>query len=364
MSQADFTVFVPNYNHGKYLPRSLGAIFAQSVQPRDVLVIDDCSTDDSVAVVEQFAKRHPTLRLVRNERNRGVVFTMNRGVELTRTRWLVTSAADDYVLPGFYEKSLAMLERHPEAGLSFANDAFQFGESGEVQSNFSGWPAEAAFYDPEGVCRHLRHTIPGHSTVYNVAALRAAGGFDPDLAWYCDWFANLTLAFRHGAVHIPEALAVRVLLDVNYSSEAKPGAKHIQVLKTFFDRISSPAFADVLPWFQKNGAPTYFGTDLIRAAATRPDLWQPHVLGFLNGFTNDQYRDLRSDTDPEVRRVAEFFLGPFWRKELEREQESSAVAANLREELEAAKRRMPPNGAAAKMKWLAGLVWKRFRRAG
>ena len=364
MNTADFTVFVPNYNHGRYLPRSLGAIFAQSVQPREVLVVDDASTDNSVAVVEDFAKRHPVLRLVRNEKNRGVVFTMNRGVELTRTRWLVTSAADDYVLPGFYEKSMAMLERHPQAGLSFANDAFQFGEHGEVQANLSGWPERSDFYEPEGVCRYLRHTIPGHSSVYRVQALREAGGFDPDLAWYCDWFANLTLAFRHGAVHIPEALAVRVLLDINYSTEAKPGAKHIAVLKTFFDRIASPAWADVAPYFRKNGAPTYFGTDVIRAAATRPDLWQPHILGFLNGFTHDQYRELLDDPEPAVRQVASFFLGPFWRKEEERKREAEAAMAALRDELEAAKRRIPPSGAAAKFKWLAGLALQRFRKAG
>jgi glycosyltransferase involved in cell wall biosynthesis len=364
MNTADLTVLLPNYNHARYLPRSLDAIFAQSVQPREVIVIDDASTDNSIAVLEEFAKRHPLLRVLRNEQNRGVIFTMNRGLELTRTRWLITAAADDYTLPGFHEKSMAMLERHPLAGLSFASDAFQFGDDGEVHANRAGWPEKPAFYEPEGVSRYLRHTIAGHACVYRVQALRDAGGFDPDLAWYCDWFVNLTLAFRHGAVHIPEALAVRVLLDINYSAAAKPGARHIEVLKTFFDRIASPAFADVAPYFRKNGALTFFGTDVIRAAASRPDLWQPDILGFLNGFTREQYRDLLDDPDPTVRQVASFFLGPFWHTEEERRREAEAAVAALRDELESTKRRLPPNGAAAKLKWLASLAVKRLREAG
>src|SRR5439155_10090022 len=129
----------------------------------------------------------------------------------------------------------------------------------------------------------LRHTIPGHATICRRDALLGAGGFHPELAWYCDWFALLTVAFRHGACHVPEMLAVRVLMAENYSAEARPGAKNTAVLGAFLDRITSPEYADVAPFFRRNGAATFFGTDLIRAAAGRPDRWQPQVLGFLNG---------------------------------------------------------------------------------
>jgi glycosyltransferase involved in cell wall biosynthesis len=365
MATADLSVILPNHNHARYLPRCLEAIFTQSVQPREVIVIDDASTDNSRDVLANFAKRHPTLRILCNERNCGVVPTMNRGLQLVTSRFLASAAADDYILPGFYEKSLSLLERHPEAGLSFANDAFQFGEHGRMQPNYCGWPETPAFYDAEGICRYLRHTIAGHATIYRTDALRAAGGFDPDLAWYCDWFVNLTLAFRHGACHIPEPLAVRVLLEDNFSAHAnRSGVNHIAVLKTFFDRITAPALADVAPWFQKNGALTYFGTDVLRAAATRPDVWQPRILGFLNGFTREQYREVLSDADSVVRELAAFFLGPFWHRDVEREQEAAAVLESLRTELQAAKRRIPPSGAAAKLKWLGDLTVKRLLCVG
>ncbi len=66
------------YNHARYLPQVLESVLTQSVRPLEVLVLDDASTDDSVQVIQQYAARDPLVRLVRNERNLGVVATLNR----------------------------------------------------------------------------------------------------------------------------------------------------------------------------------------------------------------------------------------------------------------------------------------------
>jgi hypothetical protein len=122
--------------------------------------------------------------------------------------------------------------------------------------------------------------------------------------------------------------------------------------------------ADVAPLFRRNGAACYFGPDLVRAAATRPDCWTPPVLGLLNGLTPDQYRELLDDPDPAARRLAAFFLGPFWER-FEAERRAAAdQLRSLREELDRTRRLVPPFGVAAKCRWVAGLVAKRLRRVG
>ena len=361
MPSVVLSVVMPNYNHARYLPRALGAILSQSLPPDEIVIVDDASTDDSVAVIESFAYEQPRIRLVRNESNLGVVGAMNRGAALATGRYLAFAAADDYALPGFFEKAVALFDRHPKAGLCFGYDTCQFGDDGAIVPNPSGWPDQPDYYPPEEVCRHLRHTIAGHCGLFRADALRDIGWYDAGLAWYCDWFAHLTLAFRHGACHIPEPLAVRVLLPQNYSAEAKPGAKNVAVLRAFFDRITSPAYADVAPYFRRNGAATYFGTDLIRAAATRPDCWQPHVLGFLNGFTDEQYAGLLNDPEPRVREVAALFLGPYWRQAAAKRQEIEAELQQLRDDLEVARGHIPPPGAMGKARWLAGMMARRLK---
>ena len=115
--QPTLSVLFPNYNHARFLPESLGAFLAQSYRPVEIIIIDDASTDNSVEVIETFARREPRLRLIRNERNMGVVPNMNRLVEMASGDYVYLSAADDKVLPGFFEKSMALLSQYPQAGL-------------------------------------------------------------------------------------------------------------------------------------------------------------------------------------------------------------------------------------------------------
>src|SRR5207245_2608164 len=56
---ATLSVLMPNFDHARFLPESLGAILEQSYPPCEVIVIDDGSTDDSVEVLEKIAARHP-----------------------------------------------------------------------------------------------------------------------------------------------------------------------------------------------------------------------------------------------------------------------------------------------------------------
>lgn len=364
MSTADLSVVLANYNHARFLPRALDAILSQSVHPREVIVVDDASDrDNSPEVLAGYARREPIVRVVRNETNRGVTATYNRGAELASANNLLLAAADDYLLPGFIEKSFAVLDRHPEAGLCFSYDSYTVGDGGPLRANPSGWGSAPGFFPPAEVCRLLRHCIPGHAVVCRREPFLRAGGYRAELAWYSDWFAFLTVAFRHGACHVPETLAVRVVLEGGYSSNARQGPKNVALLGTFLDRMASPEFADVAPFFRRNGAATFFGTDLIRAAAKRPDRWAADILGFLNGFIPDQYAELLTDPDPAVRELAGFFLGPFWREAAEKRAQKENEVILLREELERTRAKVPPPGAAGKFRWLAGLLTRRVRRA-
>src|SRR5579871_3702368 len=117
MTVPTLSVVMINYNHGRYLPVSLGAILQQSLPATEIVFVDDCSTDNSMEVIEDFARRHPTIRVHRNEKNLGVVGACNRGLSLARGQYIYFAAADDEVLPGLFEKSLNLVAKHPEAAL-------------------------------------------------------------------------------------------------------------------------------------------------------------------------------------------------------------------------------------------------------
>ena len=185
-----FSVFLSNYNHGRFLPRALEAILAQSVQPREIYLVDDGSTDDSAKIIRRFAAQNPVIRPVFRERNQGFMANVLDWLRTVKDEYIYISAADDVVLPFLFAKSLAMLTRHPEAGLCSALSTL-IDERGHDLGLFpSPLPSRTPCYlTTADVARFL---LPhggwfmGNTVIYRRAALAAAGGLDRKLKSFAD----------------------------------------------------------------------------------------------------------------------------------------------------------------------------------
>jgi glycosyltransferase involved in cell wall biosynthesis len=96
-----FSIIMPVYNRAAVVGRALRSCLAQSFDSFEVVAVDDCSTDDSVAAIESFGD--PRIRLVRHEQNRGPGPARNTGMANARGEWLVFLDSDDELLPGALE---------------------------------------------------------------------------------------------------------------------------------------------------------------------------------------------------------------------------------------------------------------------
>ncbi len=243
---------VPNYNHARYLPASLGALLAQSVPLAEIVVVDDASTDDSVAVVEALAARHANLRLVRQPKNRGVAAALNRGLSEVAADYVTLPGADDMVLPGFAEKSLALLARHPRAGLS-SGLCRLIGPAGEdlglAETALPG--PQPAYYPPAAVlesCARLGNWITTHTAVFRRAAVLEAGGYDESVGTSSDTLLLYGVAARHGACFLPEPLAAWRKLDDSAAQRHSLDVDHVLAdLGRLEARMRGERLADVLP---------------------------------------------------------------------------------------------------------------------
>src|ERR1700723_97564 len=90
------SVVLPNYNHAKLIGRALAALLGQERTADEIIVIDDGSTDDSVAVIGRFAAPAPATRLLRNPNNIGVTPPLQRGLEPARGKYVYFAASDDW----------------------------------------------------------------------------------------------------------------------------------------------------------------------------------------------------------------------------------------------------------------------------
>lgn len=93
------TVCIPVYNGVEFLDRCLSAIVAQTYRNLDILVVDNCSTDDSAARLREWKRRDCRVRVAVNDANIGLVPNRNRCIELARGEWIKFMDVDDLLAP-------------------------------------------------------------------------------------------------------------------------------------------------------------------------------------------------------------------------------------------------------------------------
>jgi glycosyltransferase involved in cell wall biosynthesis len=260
---------MPNYNHGRYLRDALGAILTQSVRPLEVLVIDDCSTDDSVAIIREIAAGDPVVRLLVNPRNMGVNPTVNRGLHEATGDFVFVSCADDHILPGFVEKSMNLLAQHRKAKLCLT-DHVQF-DTVTGKARPLRLPLVPGYLDAVGVAHRMKrrriYTL-GATAIMERAAFLQMGCYPPELGWITDVFTTMVLAFRYGACYVPENLfAKRLIADSYGHAGARDSAAELALVRKLFDLLQTPEYGDVLAPTRESGALCLLGSRILPVLA-------------------------------------------------------------------------------------------------
>lgn len=101
------SVILPVYNVEPYIGACIESLKQQSFRDLEFIFVDDCSTDNSVAVIEDFARTDPRVRIIRNTENFGPGPTRNRGIEAAKGAYLSFIDPDDRISPDFYERLYA-----------------------------------------------------------------------------------------------------------------------------------------------------------------------------------------------------------------------------------------------------------------
>lgn len=94
------------YNHAKYVVASLNAALHQNYKNIELIVADDCSSDNSKEVIENWLENHPTIQFVSNKTNLGNTKTFNKALQLAKGDYIIDLAADDILLPDCVEKQI------------------------------------------------------------------------------------------------------------------------------------------------------------------------------------------------------------------------------------------------------------------
>jgi glycosyltransferase involved in cell wall biosynthesis len=116
------SVIIPNYNHSAFLKKRIDSVLNQSHQNLELIILDDCSTDNSREVIEQYRSHPKVTHIVFNETNSGSPFLQwQKGFELAKYDYLWIAESDDYADTKFLEVLLPCLTVNEKVGVAFTD---------------------------------------------------------------------------------------------------------------------------------------------------------------------------------------------------------------------------------------------------
>jgi glycosyltransferase involved in cell wall biosynthesis len=122
MSNPKVTAIIPNYNHSLYLRRRIESVLFQTYENVEVIILDDCSTDNSREIIESY-RAHPSVsKIIYNEKNSGSTFVQwEKGAELATGDWIWFAESDDYSDLNFIEILMQEAIKDPDLGLIYCD---------------------------------------------------------------------------------------------------------------------------------------------------------------------------------------------------------------------------------------------------
>lgn len=211
------SVVVVNWNGEPFLERCLSALLTQTVAPHEIILVDNASTDASLAIAQRF----PTVRLLAQKENLGFARGNNLAIRAvsTESQWIVLLNPDAFAEPHWLESLLTMAQANPgfdffgsklvtatdQAVLDGAGDAYHF--SGLVWRTAHGVPVSAL---GESECEIFSPCAA--AALYRRSVFEQVGGFDEDFFCYVE---DVDLGFRlrlagYRCLYVPQSVVHHV----------------------------------------------------------------------------------------------------------------------------------------------------------
>lgn len=185
------SIVLPTYNGEKYIRESIDSILNQSFTDWELIIVDDCSTDNTPEIVEQYAANDARIKVIHNQENQKLPQSLNIGFEHSKGEFLTWTSDDNYYLPTALERMYTYLVANEDVYLVCA-DMEMIDSVGKEVGKFKCYNIPRLFY---------RNGI-GACFMYRRVVAEQIGGYDKELFLIEDYDYWLRLLKRYGSSSI------------------------------------------------------------------------------------------------------------------------------------------------------------------
>jgi glycosyltransferase involved in cell wall biosynthesis len=291
VESCDVSVVIPAYNRALLLPRTLASVSAQTLLPLEVIVVDDGSSVEEAtkirSIVSEF-ERSINVKLLVNEKNRGLPYARNRGMYEVRGKYVAFLDSDDLWMPEKLEKQLRLIESvkgNSSLPVFSATGYYRVDNNGEILLRK---PCESAF-DAARIRRS--NFIHPSSIVVETSVAREIDGFAEDVSITEDWDFYIRLVGRVQFVSLPDPVTIVVDHENERLSQNNPKTLRAMLLLyrkhmrgTALARENSGFYRNLATELQAHGKPRTAKKFYIRSIGLkyRDGLCRRLIEGWLN----------------------------------------------------------------------------------
>ncbi len=153
------SIVLPTYNGARYLSQSIQSCLDQTYTNWELIIVDDCSTDETPAVIAEYAVSDERICTIRHETNKRLPGALNTGFEAARGDYFTWTSDDNTYRPAALDEMVTFMETHPDVGMVYT-DATAIDENGDVISEFSaGKPQMLVYKACVGACFLYRREV-------------------------------------------------------------------------------------------------------------------------------------------------------------------------------------------------------------
>jgi len=198
------SVIIPNYNHAKYLQRRIDTVLAQTFQDFEVILLDDCSQDESREVMERYRETPNVSHIVYNEENSGSPFKQwEKGIALAKGKYIWMAESDDWCESNLLELLLPPLEADRRCAISYCQ-CYMVDDEGNIQ----GQSSHSKLQETIPGAQFVREYMVKENAIWNASMALFRRDFYADVKKdfldyrFCgDWLCWIRLA-QLGTVHV------------------------------------------------------------------------------------------------------------------------------------------------------------------
>lgn len=188
------SIIMPVYNGEKYLEEAIQSILLQTFQDWELWLVNDCSTDSSLKIMEKYAGENDKIQIITNPENYQLPRSLNIGFRHARGTYLTWTSDDNFYQPDAVEVMVRELENHPDYGLVCCDVDYLFEDGSVMAHRF-----------PDASRLYLENVV-GACFLYRREVLETVGEYDPTMFLVEDYDYWLRISQKYPVVHIPRCL--------------------------------------------------------------------------------------------------------------------------------------------------------------